>query len=116
MVLSKPCKPGSSSAQPAAQEGYEAYQGIRKAMQNVQWDDLLSNGSLICGNPASCIRQIEDLQTKYGFNQILCWTRLSGLENRKVLRSMELMQTHVFPHFKRRSQEERTRRAGSRCL
>jgi alkanesulfonate monooxygenase SsuD/methylene tetrahydromethanopterin reductase-like flavin-dependent oxidoreductase (luciferase family) len=93
-------------------EGYETYPSIRKAMKSVQWDELLSSGTLICGNPASCIRQIEDLQTKYGFTQMLCWTRLSGLENRKVLRSMELMQTHVIPHFKRPSHKRGTLRAG----
>jgi luciferase family oxidoreductase group 1 len=95
-------------------EGYDTYPSIRKAMKRVQWDELLSSGTLICGNPASCIRQIEDLQAKYGFTQILCWTRLSGLENRKVLRSMELMQKHVIPHFKRPSYKRGTLRAGLR--
>ena len=90
-------------------EGYETYPNIRKAAQNVQWDELLNSGTVICGNPAACIRQIEDLQKKYGFTQILCWTRLSGLENRKVLRSMELLQTHVIPHFKRQAQERSPR-------
>ena len=84
------------------QQGYEAYPSIRQAARTVQWDELLGSGAVICGNPASCIRQIEDLQTQYGFTQILCWTRLSGLENRKVLRSMELMQRHVIPYFKRK--------------
>jgi alkanesulfonate monooxygenase SsuD/methylene tetrahydromethanopterin reductase-like flavin-dependent oxidoreductase (luciferase family) len=95
-------------------EGYETYASIRKAAHTVQWDELLSSGTLICGNPASCIRQIEDLQTKYGFTQILCWTRLSGLENRKVPRSMELMQRHVIPHFKRQAHGGGTGRAGLR--
>ena len=84
------------------QQGYEAYPNIRQAARTVQWDELLGSGALICGNPASCIKQIEDLQTQYGFTQILCWTRLSGLEHRKVLRSMELMQRHVIPYFKRK--------------
>ena len=95
-------------------QGYETYPSIRKTAQTVQWDELLSSGALICGNPESCIRQIEDLQKKYGFTQILCWTRLSGLENRKVLRSMELMQNHVIPYFKRKAQEKDTVRAGLR--
>jgi luciferase family oxidoreductase group 1 len=82
-------------------EGYETYPNIRRAAQTVQWDELLNSGALICGNPELCIRQIENVQKKYGFTQILCWTRLSGLENRKVLRSMELMQRHVIPYFKR---------------
>jgi alkanesulfonate monooxygenase SsuD/methylene tetrahydromethanopterin reductase-like flavin-dependent oxidoreductase (luciferase family) len=91
-------------APPVTQEpakGYEAYPGIRSTARTVQWDDLLSKGALVCGNPESCIRQIENMQSKYGFTEMLCWTRLAGLENRKVLRSMELMQRHVIPHFKR---------------
>ena len=87
--------------QPPA-EGYEDYPSIREAARTVQWDQLLDRGVVICGNPASCIAQIEELETKYGITQILCWTRLTGLDNRKVLRSMELMQRHVFPHFKRK--------------
>jgi natural product biosynthesis luciferase-like monooxygenase protein len=83
--------------------GYENYGHIRYAARTVQWDELLESGALVCGNPESCIRQIEELQRKYGFTQLLCWTRLSGLDNRKVLRSMELMQRHVLPYFKRNS-------------
>jgi alkanesulfonate monooxygenase SsuD/methylene tetrahydromethanopterin reductase-like flavin-dependent oxidoreductase (luciferase family) len=82
-------------------KGYEAYPRIRYTARIVQWHDLLSAGALVCGNPESCIRQIENMQSKYGFTHMLCWTRLAGLENRKVLRSMELMQRHVLPHFKR---------------
>jgi alkanesulfonate monooxygenase SsuD/methylene tetrahydromethanopterin reductase-like flavin-dependent oxidoreductase (luciferase family) len=82
-------------------EGYESYAGMRQSAQTVKWDELLENGVLVCGNPASCITQIEELQSKYGFTQLLCWTRLAGLDHRKVLKSMELMQRHVMPHFKR---------------
>lgn len=91
-------------APPGIQEpvkSYEGYRDIRYAARTVQWDELLDSGALVCGNPELCIRQIESMQSKYGFTQILCWTRLQGLDNRKILRSMELMQTHVIPHFKR---------------
>jgi natural product biosynthesis luciferase-like monooxygenase protein len=84
-------------------KGYEHYPEIRRSTRTVEWDELLDSGALVCGNPESCIRQIEKLQSKYGFTQMLCWTRLSGLDNRKVLGSMELMQRHVIPHFKRAS-------------
>ena len=84
-------------------EGYEAYAHIRYAAQTVQWDELANSGAVVCGNPELCVRQIENLHKMYGFTQILCWTRLSGLDNRKVLRSMELMQRHVIPYFKRNS-------------
>jgi len=86
-------------------EGYESYAHIQRAARTVQWDELLDTGALVCGNPESCIRQTEELQRKYGFTQILCWTRLSGLDNQKVIRSMELMSRHVIPHFKRTAAE-----------
>lgn len=91
-----------ASEQPV--EGYENYANTRYAARTVQWDQLLDRGDLICGSPEECIKQIERMRDKYGFTQILCWTRLAGLEHRKVIRSMELMQTHVIPHFRREEQ------------
>ncbi len=99
-------------APPASQQsihGYEAYGHIRYAARTVQWDELLATGAVICGSPDSCIQQIEELQQRYGFTQLLCWTRLSGLDHRKVLRSMELMQRHVIPYFKRGSSRAASR-------
>jgi natural product biosynthesis luciferase-like monooxygenase protein len=91
-------------APPAGQppvEGYEAYAHIRYAARTVQWDELLNSKAVICGNPEECVRQIEEMRDKYGFTQMLCWTRLAGLDHRKVTRSMELMQKHVMPHLRR---------------
>jgi hypothetical protein len=34
---------------------------------------------------------------EYGFDELLCWTRTGGLDNPKVLRSMELMSGRVMP-------------------
>jgi hypothetical protein len=48
-----------------------------------------------------CVKQIEKLRSKYGFNNLLCWTRLAGLSHGNVLRSMELFSRHVMPHFHR---------------
>ncbi len=82
-------------------KGYETYIDTRYAARTVKWDELLSSGAVICGSPDFCVQQIEDLRSRYGFNHLLCWTRMAGLDNRKVLQSMELMQNHVIPHFKR---------------
>jgi hypothetical protein len=40
------------------------------------------------------------LKERLGCTQLLCWTRMGGLESAKVTRSMELMSKHVIPHFK----------------
>ena len=39
-------------------------------------------------------------QEVYGFPDLLCWTRLGGLDHRKVLHSMELMRDKVIPQLR----------------
>ena len=80
---------------------YEEYEKIKRFASNVRWEELLEAGGLVCGSPEACIRQIEKLRDHHGFTQLICWTRLSGLEHRKVVRSLELMGTHVLPYFHR---------------
>jgi natural product biosynthesis luciferase-like monooxygenase protein len=82
-------------------EGYEEYEKVRRYAHTVDWDELLQSRALVCGNPAHCVKQIEEMREQYGFTQLICWTRLAGLDHRKVLRSMELFGTHVLPHFRR---------------
>jgi alkanesulfonate monooxygenase SsuD/methylene tetrahydromethanopterin reductase-like flavin-dependent oxidoreductase (luciferase family) len=89
--------PGAETPAP----GYEDYARIRHFAHTVRWDELLESGALICGNPDLCVAQIEKIRSRYGFTQLLCWTRLAGLEHRKVLASMDLFATRVLPHFKR---------------
>jgi hypothetical protein len=36
----------------------------------------------------------------FGFTTVLCWTRLGGLDHRKVLRCMELMEQSVIPKLR----------------
>jgi hypothetical protein len=35
------------------------------------------------------------------FDEMLCWTRIGGLDSRKVLRSMELMSGEVMPRVRK---------------
>ena len=88
-------------------EGYKEYDRIRRFAHTVDWDELLQTRALVCGNPAHCINQIEEIRNQYGFTQLICWSRLSGLDHRKVLRSMELFGKHVIPHFQRQQLEKR---------
>lgn len=85
----------------APQESYEDYQRIRRYAHSIHWDELLQTRALVCGNPEHCIKQIEEIRKEYGLSQLICWTRLSGLDHRKVLRSLELFGAHVIPHFHR---------------
>ena len=89
------------------QEGYEEYDRIRRYAHTVHWEELLETRALVCGSPEHCIKQIEEIRNQYGFTQLICWSRLAGLEHRKILRSLELFGKHVIPHFHRQHLEQR---------
>lgn len=80
---------------------YEAYDQARLLTAAMSWEQLLATGAVICGTPDDCIAQIETARARYGATDVLMWTRLGGFDNRKVMKSMHLMQKHVFPHFKK---------------
>ncbi len=65
-----------------AVKSYEMYTAFRDVASAATWELLL------------------ELQQIYGFTELLCWTRLGGLDHRKVLRSMELMRDKVIPHLR----------------
>ena len=81
-------------------ESYETYTATRDLALNVEFDDLVAGGGVIAGDPDYCCREIERLEKEFGFTDLLCWTRMGGMDASKVMRSMELMDKHVIPHFK----------------
>jgi alkanesulfonate monooxygenase SsuD/methylene tetrahydromethanopterin reductase-like flavin-dependent oxidoreductase (luciferase family) len=64
------------------------------------WELMLERDAVICGSPDFVGEKLRDFQQIYGFTELLCWTRLGGLDHRKVLRSMELMRDKVIPHLR----------------
>jgi hypothetical protein len=89
--------------QPA--ESYEFYEQLRSICASINWDELQAAGAVICGDRDSCIEQIATLQERLGLTQLLCWTRMGGLDSAKVMNSMDLMRKHVIPHFKSEAAE-----------
>lgn len=79
---------------------YELYTKTRDLAARVTWAELLEAGAVICGDRDHCIEKIAELRKNFGITQLLCWTRMGGLDHRKVLKSMEMMQKYVIPHFK----------------
>jgi len=67
---------------------------------NHPFELLTEHKYVIAGPPDYVVEQIAKAQDIYGMTELLCWTRLGGLDNDKVLRSMELMQDRVFPHVR----------------
>ena len=79
---------------------YESYADFRNVLETVTWENLLRTDSVVCGSPDHVAERLHEFQQIYGFSEVLCWTRLGGLDNRKVLRCMELMEQKVIPHLR----------------
>lgn len=79
---------------------YEPYVGVRDMAAQVTWEQLQMAGAVVCGSPKECVERIRQLHDLFGFTTLLCWTRLGGLDHRKVLHSMELMQRYVIPELR----------------
>jgi alkanesulfonate monooxygenase SsuD/methylene tetrahydromethanopterin reductase-like flavin-dependent oxidoreductase (luciferase family) len=81
-------------------KSYEMYTKTRDLAATARWDDFVARKAVICGSPEHVAAELARAQQTYGFTDLLCWTRLGGLDSRKVLRSMDLMSTKVFPHLR----------------
>lgn len=77
--------------------GYEGYTASRDLASTVEFDDLVDGSSIVCGDVQHCQEKLIALAQEFGFDELLCWTRIGGLENAKVLRAMELMGSEVLP-------------------
>ena len=81
-------------------ETYEMYNALRDLAAAVDFDTLTRAGYTICGSPDHVVERLTEAQEVYGMTELLCWTRLGGLDNDKVLKSMELMRDRVFPYLR----------------
>jgi natural product biosynthesis luciferase-like monooxygenase protein len=85
----------------AAVKSYELYSKTRSSAETLNFEDLANSPLMVCGDVEHCVEKLTTLRVEYGFDELLCWTRIGGLENRKVLRSMELMSGLVMPRVRR---------------
>jgi alkanesulfonate monooxygenase SsuD/methylene tetrahydromethanopterin reductase-like flavin-dependent oxidoreductase (luciferase family) len=81
-------------------KSYEMYNAFRDVAAVADFDKLADGGFVICGSPDQVVERLTEAQDVYGMTELLCWTRLGGLDNNKVLKSMELMRDKVFPYLR----------------
>ena len=55
---------------------------------------------MLFGNPDTVAQRLEWMRDELGVNYIMCWMNMGGLEQSKVLRSMDLFATEVMPRFR----------------
>ena len=80
---------------------YELYSQSQHAAETLSFDELAASPLMVCGDVDHCVQKLTSVIQEYGFNELLCWTRIGGLETRKVLRSMELMSGQIMPRVRR---------------
>jgi len=85
----------------AAIKSYELYSKTQHVAETLQFDDLANGPLMVCGDVDHCVEKLSSLVQSFGFNELLCWTRIGGLENRKVIRAMELMSGEVMPRVRK---------------
>jgi len=81
--------------------GYEAYAKARDRASGITYDKLVASPLMVVGDVDHCVEKISNVVREYGFDEMLCWTRIGGLDNRKVLHSMELMSGEVMPRVRK---------------
>jgi natural product biosynthesis luciferase-like monooxygenase protein len=82
--------------QPAI-ESYEWYTRIRDLASVVEWEQLLEHGAVVCGESDFVTARIAEIRDVIGIDHFLCWTRLGGLSEDRVLGHMERMRDRVMP-------------------
>jgi natural product biosynthesis luciferase-like monooxygenase protein len=82
-------------------ETYEVYAKSRDFAASVTFDELVESDGLICGDVETCTERLTQVANDYGFDELLCWTRIGGLETGKVMRAMELLSGEVMPAVRR---------------
>ena len=78
-------------------KGYDGYGEARDRAASIEFEDLVEGGTVICGDVEHCIEKATAMAELFKFDEFLCWTRMGGLENDKVLGAMELLGSEVIP-------------------
>lgn len=79
---------------------YEFYSQIRDVLHLAEWDRVVQAGAVVYGSPDQVVDQIGEMAELCGMTTYLAWTRIGGLPQEKVLRSMELMASRVIPQLR----------------
>jgi len=81
----------------------EAPRGFRQVTEEddpIFQGDRLREDRLIIGDPAHCIEEIRRYREALSINHLILRTQFPGLDQKKVLKSIELFAKKVMPHFR----------------
>ena len=88
-IVDAPTRPGFA-IDPAAKS-------VDTSMFTMDW--MIENRTAICGDPDTCIRQIEDILTVVKVDQLMLMKQFWAMSHEQTMKSIELFGRHVIPHF-----------------
>ncbi len=89
----------NNKAQANAREGMVPYLNARLAVRPRDYDELQREGLIVVGDPDRCAAHITEIKDT-GTNYIIFMMNFATLEQKKILRSMEIMAKEVVPRFR----------------
>jgi len=92
---------------PPGYTSIESMKGVMAAKKTITGgarsiDDLIQQGTFICGSPATVRAQLEEYQHKGGFNIVMAGLHFGTLPADLTRKNMELFAREVMPHLKDR--------------
>lgn len=85
--------------------GYEMYAKTRDFAAKVDFETLLESSGMICGSVEECTEKLTHVAMEFGFDELLCWTRVGGLDTKKVRNAMESLSGKVLPDMRKASRQ-----------
>lgn len=77
-------------------------QAVKAIWEQLDADTLCDTGSIIAGNPESCIKAIEQSE-KVGADQVIMIMQTSTVTHQDVMTSIDQFGKHVIPHFQKKA-------------
>lgn len=82
-------------------KSYEYFARSREFVRTLEFDDIVDTPAVVCGDVEHCVEKLSRAATEFGFDELLCWTRIGGLSPAKVRQAMELLSGEVLPRVRK---------------
>lgn len=82
-----------------APKSYEFYKNAQANLAQVEYEDLIESGSVLFDTTDALVERIRALEEQLDLNYLMCWINIGGLEQDKVLASMDRFACEVMPYF-----------------
>jgi alkanesulfonate monooxygenase SsuD/methylene tetrahydromethanopterin reductase-like flavin-dependent oxidoreductase (luciferase family) len=89
-IADAPQRPGFVASDPLAKS-------VDTSMFTMDW--MMENRTAICGDPDTCIRQIEDILAVVKVDQLMLMKQFWAMTHEQTMKSIELFGKYVIPHF-----------------